>query len=92
MEAIEVNELRYEVHRRLGRLYIYDNENKDYLEESYCCSDKVYVELKCEKLNNQETKTLNCKKCHGVGEITVFRGQTPESYEELNVPCPECCN
>lgn len=34
--------------------------------------------------------SMLCDRCHGVGEITVISGQTPENFSQDNVPCPDC--
>ena len=30
---------------------------------------------------------LDCDTCHGIGDITIFKGNPPEAE---NIPCPEC--
>lgn len=62
--------------------------------ENTCC-------LTCGKAKNCEDpceyvpekaggEKLICSTCHDIGEITVFHGQTPEIYDEENIPCPKC--
>lgn len=31
-----------------------------------------------------------CQTCHGIGDITVTAGQTPDSFTQENIPCPDC--
>lgn len=35
------------------------------------------------------TKTP-CPECGGSGQKTIISGQTPETYDAVNIDCPEC--
>jgi len=38
----------------------------------------------------EQSKEEVCSVCCGIGEVTAITGQTPETYDAENVPCPKC--
>jgi hypothetical protein len=79
-----------EVKRTVARFDRPSKWQSDWLIAEY---DRLTNELTTAKEEIERLKYWEqfvCERCHGVGEITVMSGQTPESYSQDNLPCPDC--